>query len=266
MANAQAFRYNPVIEEGRGRGWYGSATEIDSRKQEEERVRKENVRFEERTRIAQELHDTLLQTFMSASLHLGAVLYGVDPDSPVKPRLDRILQLMNEGIAEGRNAIQGLRSSDSDRSDLVLALSQVGQELAVQADIDFRVTVAGRQKQLPPQLQHEIYRIGREALVNAFCHSGAKRVELEVEYADSDLRLRIRDNGYGIDPQVLEEGREGHWGLAGMRERAKTIGALLKILSSATAGTEVQLSISRGIALKLEPAATPKTRQATSSR
>jgi signal transduction histidine kinase len=266
MANAQAFRYNMLAKEGPVRGWYASATEIQSRKQEEERVRKESVRLEERTRIAQELHDTLLQTFMSASLHLGAALYGLDPDSPVKPRLDRILQLMNQGIAEGRNAIQGLRSSDSDKSDLVLALSQVGQELAVQADIDFRVTVAGRQKQLPPQLQHEIYRIGREALVNAFCHSGATRVELELEYADSELRVRIRDNGYGIDPQLLEKGREGHWGLAGMRERAKTIGGRLKILSSATVGTEVQLSIPSGIALKLEPAATPKTRQATSSR
>jgi len=266
MANAQAFRYNPLVEEVRVRGWYPSVAETESRKREDEQARKENVRLEERTRIAQELHDTLLQTFMSASLHLGAALYGVDPDSPVKPRLDRILQLMNQGIAEGRNAIQGLRSSDSDKSDLVLALSQVQQELAVEADIDFRVTVVGGQKQLPPQLQHEIYRIGKEALVNAFCHSAAKRVELELEYADSELRMRIRDNGYGIDPQVLEEGREGHWGLAGMRERAKTIGARLKILSSATAGTEVQLSISRGIASKLEPAATPKTRQATSSR
>jgi signal transduction histidine kinase len=228
-----------------------SATEIESRKQEEERVRKENVRLEERTRIAQELHDTLLQTFQSASLHLGAALYGVAQDSPVKPQLDRILQIMRQGIAEGRSAIQGLRSSGSQTSDLVVALSRIQEELEVPPDIDFRVIVTGRQRQLPREIQDEIYRIGREALANAFCHSGAKRVELELEYSDSELRIRIRDNGCGIDPQVLEKGRDGHWGLAGMRERATRIGGLLKILSSATAGTEVELSIPSGISWEL---------------
>jgi signal transduction histidine kinase len=244
-------QYNPFLEEGRVRRWYVSATEIESRKQEEERVRKENVRLEERTRIAQELHDTLLQTFQSASLHLGAALYGVAQDSPVKPQLDRILQIMRQGIAEGRSAIQGLRSSGSQTSDLVVALSRIQEELEVPPDIDFRVIVTGRQRQLPREIQDEIYRIGREALVNAFCHSGAKRVELELEYSDSELRIRIRDNGCGIDPQVLEKGRDGHWGLAGMRERATRIGGLLKILSSATAGTEVELSIPSGIGLEL---------------
>jgi len=236
-------RYNPLLEEGRVRRWYVSATEIESRKREEERVRKENVRLEERTRIAQELHDTLLQTFMSASLHLSAALYGVAPDEPVKPRLDRILQLMHQGVEEGRNAIQGLRSADSGTSDLVLALSRIQEELEVQPHIDFRVIVTGRQKQLPPEIQQETYRIGREALFNALCHSGANRVELELEYSDTELRMRIRDNGCGIDPQVLEKGRDGHWGLAGMRERATRIGGLLEIFSSATAGTEVQLSL-----------------------
>jgi signal transduction histidine kinase len=96
-----------------------------------------------------------------------------------------------------------------------------------------------------------MYRIGREALVNAFCHSRAKRVEFELEYAGSELRMRVRDNGCGIDPQALHSGREGHWGLVGMRERAAKIGGLLKISSSATAGTEVQLSIPSGLAFQL---------------
>jgi signal transduction histidine kinase len=243
--------YNPFMEEGRVRRRYVSATEIESRKQEEERVRKENVRLAERTRIARELHDTLLQTFQSASLQLGAALYGVAQDSPVKPQLDRILQIMRQGIDEGRSAIQGLRSSGSQTSDLVVALSRIQEELQVPPDIDFRVIVTGRQRQLPRELQDETYRIGREALVNAFCHSGAKRVELELEYSGTELRIRIRDNGCGIDPQVLEKGRDGHWGLAGMRERATRIGGLLKILSSATAGTEVELSIPSGIGLEL---------------
>jgi PAS domain S-box-containing protein len=244
------YRYNPLVEQGRVRRWYATGTEIESRKQEEERVRKENVRLEERTRIAQELHDTLLQSFLGASMRLGAAMDGLPSDSPVKPKLDPILQLMEQGIEEGRNAIQGLRSSVPGTLDLVLALSGVQRELALEPDVDFRVSVAGRQQLLQAPIKHELYRIGREALVNAFRHSGAKRVDFELEYADSDLRLRIRDNGCGIDPHVLEAGREGHWGLAGMRERATKIGGQLKISSSATAGTEVQLSIPSAVAFQ----------------
>jgi PAS domain S-box-containing protein len=244
------FRYNPLVEDGRVRRWYASATEIESRKQEEERIRQENVRLEERTRIARELHDTLLQTFLSASMQLNVALDGISPDSLVKPRLDRILQLMNQGIEEGRSTIQGLRASDSRVMDLVIALTRVQQELPVRHDIDFHVRVAGRQQPLSPLIQQETYRIGREALLNAFCHSGAKRVECELDYADQDLQMRIRDNGTGIDPQVLHNGREGHWGLAGMRERAAKIGGSLNISSSATAGTEVRLSVPSIIAFQ----------------
>jgi len=206
---------------------------------------------DERTRIARELHDTLLQSFMGASLQLGVAVNRLPSDSLVKSELDQVLELMEKGIEEGRSAIQGLRSSDPRTLDLVLALSGVQQEFALQPDIDFRVSVTGRQQPLQPAIRHEIYRIGREALVNAFCHSRAKRVEFELEYAESDLRMRVRDNGCGIDPKVLHAGREGHWGLAGMRERATKIGGLLKISSSATAGTEVQLSIPSGVAFQL---------------
>ena len=247
------FRYNPLVEQGRVKRWYATGTEIESRKQEEERVRKENVRLEERTRIAQELHDTLLQSIMGASMQLGATMDSLPPDSPVKPKLDPILQLMEQGIEEGRNAIQGLRSSDSGTSDLVLALSGVQQEIAVQPDVDFCVSVVGQQHPLRSTIQQELYRIGREALANAFCHSKAKRVECELEYTDRNLAMRIRDNGCGIDPQVLDAGREGHWGLTGMRERAMRIGGLLKISSSATAGTEIQLSIPSDVAFQLPP-------------
>jgi len=129
-------------------------------------------------------------------------------------------------------------------------LSGIEQELSCRPDIDFRINVAGRQQPLNPLIQQEIYRIGREALLNAFCHSGAKRVEFELEYADRELHMRVRDDGIGIDPQVLRDGREGHWGLAGMRERAERIGGLLKISSSPGNGTEVRLSIPSGIAFQ----------------
>src|SRR5262249_25192240 len=133
-------RYNPLVEEGRARRWYVSATEIESRKQEEERIRQENVRLEERTRIAQELHDTLLQTFQSALLRLSGAVLRVAQDSPLKNQLDGILEIMRQGIVEGRSAIQGLRSSSPQTSDLVGALSRIQDELTVQPDIDFRVT------------------------------------------------------------------------------------------------------------------------------
>src|SRR5215813_14273007 len=209
---------------------------------------KENVRMEERTRIAQELHDTLLQTFLSASMQLGVAVDAVPEESPMKPRLDRVLQIMSRGIEEGRSTIRGLRSSDSAAQDLVVALSGFKQELSCPPEIDFRVNVAGRQQPLNPLIQQEIYWIGREALLNAFCHSGAKRVEVELEYADQNLQMRVRDDGSGIDPQMLRDGREGHWGLAGMHERAERIGGLLKISSNPREGTEVRLSIPSTIA------------------
>ena len=242
------FRYNPLVEEGRARRWYASATEIESRKREEDRVRQENVRLEERTRIAQELHDTLLRTFLSALIQLTLAVDGVSPDSQTKPQFDRILQIMRQGIEEGRNAIEDLRSTGPP--DLVQALSRVQQELAAQSDIDFQVNVIGRQEPLRPSVWHEIYRIGKEALVNAFSHSRANCVQFELEYTDDGLRMRVRDNGCGIDPPVLRAGREGHWGLAGMRERATRIGGSLKLSSSAAAGTEIQLSIPSDVAFQ----------------
>ena len=150
-------------------------------------------------------------------------------------------------------ALQGLR--DSRPLDMVQALSRIPQELSVQSDIEFGVVVTGEQRPLPLSIQQEVYRIGKEALINAFRHSRAKRVQCELEFADSDLCMRVRDNGCGIDAQVLRSGLEGHWGLAGMRERAAKIGGQLKISSSATTGTEVQLSIPSGIAFQRSPAA-----------
>ena len=210
----------------------------------------ENVRLEERTRIAQELHDTLLQTFLSASMQLSLAAGAVSAESPVKPRLDRILQIMNRGIEEGRSTIQGLRSTDSLSRDLVIAFSGIEQELSCRPDIDFRVSVAGRQQPLNGLIQQEIYRIGREALLNAFCHSRAKRVEFELQYSDRDLQMWVRDDGVGIDSQVLRDGREGHWGLRGMRERAARIGGQLQIFSNPAHGTEVRLSIPSNIAFQ----------------
>ena len=109
--------------------------------------------------------------------------------------------------------------------------------------IDFKVIVEGEIRPLQPVIRDEVYRIGREALINAFLHAHASSIEVELEYALKRLRVLVRDNGCGIDPHVLRAGREGHWGLSGMRERAEGIGAQLKVWSRVSGGTEVDLTV-----------------------
>ena len=139
--------------------------------------------------------------------------------------------------------MRGLRSSSGAPHDLEQAFSGMPEELAIAEHAEYRVIIEGQARPLNPMIRDEVYRIGREALVNAFRHSGARHVEIELEYAPSDLRLFVRDDGRGIDPQVLRPGSDGHWGIAGMRERAESIGAGFKVRSRAAAGTEVELAV-----------------------
>jgi len=216
-----------------------------------------NMRFEERlaerTRIAQELHDTLLQGFLSASMQLHVVADKLPDDSAAKPALDRVLLLMGRVTEEGRNAVGGLRSTEGSSGDLALAFSQIQQEFPGQEQVSFHVIVEGSPRTLRPVARDEIYRIGRESLTNAFRHSKAASVEVELEYAAKQLRVLVRDSGAGFDPQILQFGRQGHWGLSGMRERAKGIGASLRVWSRPGAGTEVELTVPGNIAYVPEP-------------
>jgi len=148
----------------------------------------------------------------------------------------------NPHIQVGRDAVRGLRST-SNSDDLEEAFSQIGTELGVDDMKDYRVIVEGTRRELHPVIRDEAYRIGREALSNAFRHSQGNKIELEIEYTRKHLRILVRDNGVGIDRNVLRSGRDGHWGLAGMRERAESIGGRLKVWSRARAGTEVELFI-----------------------
>jgi signal transduction histidine kinase len=215
-----------------------------------------NVRFEERlaerTRIAQDLHDTLLQGFLSASMQLHVAADHLPPDSPAKPLVNRVLELMRQVIDEGRTAVQGLRSSGGS-ADLAQSFSGIQRELALKDEINYRITVDGPSRPLHPVIRDGAYRIGREALMNAFRHSRASTIEVEIEYGAKHLCILVRDDGNGIDPQVLRSGREGHWGLSGMRERAEEIGARLKVRSRAGAGTEVELSIPGDVAFDFHP-------------
>jgi ligand-binding sensor domain-containing protein len=207
-------------------------------------------RLAERTRIAQELHDTLLQGVLSASLQLDVAEDQLPEDSPTKPLLKRILQLMGTVTEEGRNALRGLRTTKSDNQNLETAFSRLRQEFPLDENTDYRVIVDSVTRPLRPLIRDEVYRIGREALLNAFMHAHANRIEVEVEYASRHLRVLVRDDGRGIDPHVLHSGLEGHWGLVGIRERSKRIGANLRLRSRIGAGTEVDLTVPGSIAFE----------------
>jgi signal transduction histidine kinase len=154
--------------------------------------------------------------------------------------------------------VRGLRSGHDDRYDLEQAFSRVAQELVIQQEVDFRVVMEGLPRALHPVIRDEVYRIGRESLVNAFRHSRASKIEVEVDYSASNLRILVRDNGCGIDPQVLRAGRDGHWGLPGMRERAEKVGAKLRVWSRASAGTEVELTVPGHVAFQSHTSARPR--------
>lgn len=215
-----------------------------------------NVRFEERlaerTLIAQELHDTLLQGFLSASMQLDVAVDQLPEGSPTKPRLVRILGLMRQVDQEGRNALRGLRLTNNGSQDIAVALSAINQELKSGDDVGFRVIVEGSPRSLHPIVRDEVYRIGREAVVNAFHHSQAKNITVEVSYLESQLRLLINDDGCGINSEVLQSGRDGHFGLSGMRERAERINARLKVRSRVGSGTEVELSVPSKVAFQMD--------------
>ena len=213
------------------------------------------ARLNERTRIARELHDTLLQSVQGLMFSFQAArnLLPDRTDDAIRT-LDVAIREGDEAIAEGRNAIQGLRADPSLASDLDYLLATAGKELATSSGAGaeppaFRIIVEGERRAFSPVLQDEVYRIAREILRNAFYHAHATRIEVEIAYDSQFFRLRIRDNGKGIDPKVLGQGaRQGHWGLPGVRERAKRIGARLKLWSEPGAGTEVELTVPARIA------------------
>src|SRR5216684_4352559 len=229
---------------GRIQGWF-------RRPNHEQLNRELNLRLEERrserTRIARELHDTLFQGFLGASLVLHSAVEEMPADSPSKPSLNRALHLMRRVIDEGRHALQGLRSPGMASASLEQALSGVGDEFTP-GGARFRILVMGQPKELKPAIQEQIYLIVREEVINALRHSEATSIEADVEYRRRQLRVVVRDNGRGIDPQMLRLEGDSHWGLLGMHERARCIGAQLRIWSKRGAGTEVEISVPIDIA------------------
>jgi signal transduction histidine kinase len=216
------------------------------------------ARVSERTRIARELHDTLLQSFQGLMLRFQTV----DEMLPARPMeakkaLEAALDRADQAITEGRDAITDIRTSALASHDLEKSMTALMTRLSEEHAagngglVTFRVLVEGAPRTVRPTLQDEIYRIARESVRNAFRHAQARLIETEITYGES-LRLRFRDDGKGVDPSVVKHGgRSGHWGLPGIRERATQIGAQLQVWSELGAGTEVELTIPGSIAYEV---------------
>jgi hypothetical protein len=210
------------------------------------------ARVAERTRIARDLHDTLLQSFQGVLLKFHSVTYML-PDRPeAREKLENCIEQARAAITEGRDAVQGLRSSTVIANDLARAIHTFGEGLRAEAGGNgpaLCVKVEGESRDLPPLVRDEAYRIAGEALRNAFRHAGARRIEVDIHYNKRRLRMRVRDDGKGIDPKILSAGnRAGHHGLPGMHERAQLAGGQLAVWSEPDSGTEIELTIPASIA------------------
>ena len=200
-------------------------------------------RSRERARIVHELHDTLLQGFLGASMLLDQAVEETPADSPFRPALSRALCIVRRAVDEGRAAIRGIHTASPAPSSLEEALATLLDEVAPGRGVRLRIFVQGNPRALNPAIQEQLLMIGREAVMNALRHSEATKIEVEVQYQRDLLRVLVRDNGCGINPEAVQKQCDSHWGLSGMRERAETIGARFDIWSRTGAGTEVRVAV-----------------------
>ena len=209
-------------------------------------------RLDERTRLARDLHDTLLQTIQASKMVADDALDAGANGARMEGALKKLSMWMGQAVVEGRAALQSLRSSTTERNDLAEALRRAAQSDLIPASMSVSFSMTGAASEMHPIVRDEIYRIAYESIRNAAKHSGASRLEIELRYGQ-DLILRVQDNGIGIDPLMLNTGKPGHFGLQGMRERAARIGGRFSVVSSAASGTEVHLVVPGGIIFRKAP-------------
>jgi signal transduction histidine kinase/ligand-binding sensor domain-containing protein len=201
-------------------------------------------RHMERERIARELHDTLLQSIQGLILRFQAVAETIPPSEPARAVMERALERADQVLEEGRDRVLDLRASTQYTGDLCEVFAAVAAELSQDHPAVFKATRTGIEQPIDPLVRDDIFRIGREALLNAYRHADAKNIDVAIDYSRDDLQLRFVDDGRGMDARILEKGgRPGHWGLSGMRERAERVGGRLSIWSRAGSGTEIELRI-----------------------
>ena len=203
-------------------------------------------RVSERTRITRELHDTFLQTIQGSKLVADDALEQSSDPIRMRRAMEQLSAWLAKAIQEGRAALNSLRTTTTQTNDLAEALQRAAKDSAIPSSMAVTFSVIGDARAMHPIVRDEIYRIGYEAIRNACTHSEARQLEVELRYADN-LALRVADNGTGIDPAIADKGKDGHFGLQGMRERAIRIGANLTIGSSSSFGTEMSLTVPGGL-------------------
>jgi signal transduction histidine kinase/ligand-binding sensor domain-containing protein len=202
------------------------------------------ARLGERERIARDLHDTLLQSVQGLILKFHAIAKRIPTTEPARQEIEKVLDYADQVLVEGRDRVRDLRTSTIEVGGLPKAFQRVVEEVAPHRATSFKTVVEGTVLELHPIIREESYAIGREALINALTHSESRNIEVEIIYDQHEFRLRVRDDGRGIDLAILEKGgRTDHWGLQGMRERAGRIGAQLDVWSRPGSGTEIELRI-----------------------
>jgi signal transduction histidine kinase len=216
-------------------------------------------RLEERERIARELHDTILQGLFGLTLSLQFSVNQLADGDPLRGEITKALDRSDSMMRDGRERIMNLRSRHSKSLCLPQALDMFGQHLQSLSCVQFQVSVQGSLRSLNPFVQEEITFICKEALSNAFQHSNASAIVVGVAYHHSMLDIRIKDDGIGMEKTLLlAGGRENHWGLASMRERAKKMRGELTLENTSEGGTEVYLRVPAAIAYRSdEPARNP---------
>jgi len=218
-------------------------------------------RLGERERIARELHDTLLQGFHGLLLRFQVVSQLIANNEKAHTTMEDAMNRADELMSESRERIRNLRRETGAIAALPEALSAIGEERRTDESLSFRLVVEGAPRELDPMIRDEMYLIGREAIVNALSHSMGSMVEVEINYDSSGVRLRVRDDGKGIPPEILRSrGVAGHWGLSGMQERAVKIGGQFRIWNRSGAGTEVELKVPGAVAYPREAKASFWTR------
>ncbi len=216
-----------------------------------------NARFDERlaerTRIAGELHDTLLQTLQGSKMVADDALEQEDDPARLRRAMVQLSGWLAQAVTEGRAALNSLRTPATERNDLAAALRRAADACLARGSMASTLSVVGETREMHPVVRDEVYRIGYEAIRNACAHSGASQLVVELRY-EQDLVVRVKDNGGGMDRAVAENGKPGHFGLQGMRERAARIGGRLSLNSSADSGTEVALVVPGSVVYRKESA------------
>jgi signal transduction histidine kinase len=204
----------------------------------------------ERTRIARDLHDTLLQTIQGSKLVVDDALEQPDDVKRLRHVVERLSLWLQRALQEGRTALISLREPTIPSNDLAEALKRATEERQIQDPrMEVHFSIVGSPRDLHPLVRYEAYHVADESIRNAWAHSKGGQLQIELKYA-KDLVLRVTDDGVGMDSSVIKLGKEGHFGLQGMRERVSRIGGNLTIVSSGRAGTEVTIIVPGRVAFR----------------